>query len=112
MRVIAPEFEHTDKRRTLTQIFSGPVAQVNNYRMSKGAVLGNHYHKETFETFYIIRGAVMVSVANRRFIASHGMVFQVEPGEMHTIEAISEGARMMTFLSKPYSKEDPDTWTE
>jgi len=110
MIVQSPEYRHSDSRRSLTQLFTKPVSQVNEYEISKGSSLGNHYHKETFETFYITKGAVMVSIDDDKFVASKGTIFTVEPGEVHTIEAISDGARMMTFLSKPYSKEEPDLW--
>ena len=105
-----PEYTHKDSRRTLTQLFTTPVEQVNEYEVSRGAVLGNHYHKDTYETFYVTKGAIIAEVGNNKFIASRGMMFTVEPNENHAIESLSEGARIMTFLSKPYTKENPDTW--
>ena len=110
LKVISPEFSHKDQRRTLTQLFTTPVAQVNEYEMAKGSILGNHYHKETYETFYITKGAVIVEIDDSKFVASRGTIFTVEPNENHIIESLSDGARMMTFLSQPYTKDNPDTW--
>jgi len=110
MLVRNPEYKHSDSRRTLTQLVTTPVSQINEYEVKKGSILGDHYHKETHETFYVTRGAFMVRVDEARFIASRGTMFTVEPNETHTIEAISEDAKVMTFLSKSYTPEEPDTW--
>src|SRR3990167_7431715 len=105
-----PEFYHNDSRRILTQLVTTPISQVNEYEVKKGAILGEHYHKQTYETFYVTKGAFMVNVNENRFLASRGTIFTVEPNETHTIEAISEDAKVMTFLSKSYTTEEPDTW--
>ena len=110
MKVLSPEFSHADSRRRLTQLFTQNVAQVNEYEVSKGAILGNHYHKDTHEIFYITKGVVKANVDDAEFVASKGTVFIVEPYEVHTIEAVSDKVAMMTFLSKPYTPEDPDIW--
>ena len=112
MKVLSPEFSHADSRRRLTQLFTQNVAQVNEYEISKGAVLGNHYHKSTHETFYITKGVIRAIVGDAEFVASKGTVFIVEPYETHTIEAVSDKVTMMTFLSKPYTEKDPDIWKE
>ena len=46
MKVLSPEFSHSDSRRRLTQLFTQNISQVNEYEVTKGAVLGNHYHKK------------------------------------------------------------------
>ena len=110
MKIIYPEFRHTDERRTLTQLFTLPITQVNEYEISNGSILGNHYHKETYETFYVTEGSLKVKIDDFSFTVHKGDIFTVEPYEVHTVEAISGRAKMMTFLSKPYSKEDSDIW--
>lgn len=106
MKILQPEFSHKDERRTLTQLFTSPIAQVNEYFAKKGSVLGNHYHKETYEYFYIAKGKV---VYNDQFIFKTGGSFLVEPGELHTLICLTD-VTMLTFLTKPYSKEEPDTY--
>ena len=112
MKIITPEFNHTDSRRSLTQLFTFQTTQANLYEMSKGHQLGNHFHKETQELFYITKGVVKVTVDDTDFVASKGTIFLVNQYERHTIEAVSEKAEMMTFLTKPFTKENPDIWTE
>ena len=106
MKILQPEFSHKDERRTLTQLFTRPIAQVNEYNAKKGSILGNHYHKETYEYFYIASGKI---VYNGEVIVSAGQSFLVEPLEKHTIICLTN-VSMLTFLTKPYSKEEPDTY--
>lgn len=106
MRVLVEESTHEDERRRITQLLTASIKQVNVYEAKKGAVLGNHYHKETDEYFYIVRGTVSY---NGSRIFETGDIFVVYPQEVHTLECITD-TKLMTFLSKPYSKEEPDLW--
>lgn len=109
MKLLNPEFKHEDPRRSLQQLLTEEIAQINFYDAKKGSVLGNHYHKVTKEYFYITRGVVIAHVGKSSVIMNRGSLFLVEPGEFHSIECNSD-AQMMTFLTKAYSKEDTDTY--
>lgn len=106
MQLLNPEFKHSDARRTLTQLFTFPIKQVNEYHAKKGAILGNHYHKQTTEFFHITKGTL---VYNGDRILNKGITFVVKPGEKHCLECLTD-VSMLTFLSKPYTKEDTDTY--
>ena len=54
MNVLKPEFVSQDSRRILSQLLTADIKQVNHYEAKRGAVLGNHYHKQTNEYFFII----------------------------------------------------------
>lgn len=103
MNILEPEFKHTDARRSLTQLFTSNIAQVNLYEAKRGAILGDHFHKETTEFFYIVKGTLM---ANER-VFSRGALFVYYPEENHTIECLTD-VTLMTFLSKPFDSENPD----
>ena len=107
MQLLKPEFIDKDNRRTLKQLFTANIAQVNSYDAKKGAILGNHYHKETTEYFYITRGLVLY---NSERIFYKGDVFVVSPPELHRIEVISSDASFLTFLTKPFDQKEPDLW--
>jgi len=102
---LKPEFEHEDSRRKLTQLLTQDIKQINVYEAKHGAELGNHFHKETFEYFYIIRGTIKY---NSSAIMKKGDIFCPDLGEMHTLQVLSDKATFMTFLTKPYSKENTD----
>ncbi len=106
MNLLEPEFRHEDSRRVLTQLFTASVKQVNLYEAKKGAIQGNHYHKETIEYFLIITGSVRY---NGKRELGHGDLFMVVPQENHTLECLTD-VTMVTFLTKPYSEKDRDIW--
>lgn len=118
INLIPSEFTHSDERRTLTQLFSGDIKQVNVYEAKKNSVLGNHYHKSTTEYFYISRGTVYVechrqgtpSVGESKLLDA-GSTFKIEPGYVHTVECMTD-VTMLTFLSQPYTNDNPDTFKE
>lgn len=104
MKKLESEFTHADKRRTLTQLFTAPVAQVNSYKAHRGSVLGDHYHKETTEYFYVVRGVIRY---NKEKILTTGDIFVVEPPERHEIRCMTD-VTLMSFLTKPFTKQEPD----
>lgn len=117
LQLLPPEFEHTDSRRTLRQLVTADIKQVNTYQVTKGAILGEHYHKLTFEYFYIVKGSFLVvlrGIGSRdkksQVVGKEGL-FRVAPFTIHTIEALTNG-EFMTFLTKPYTKEHEDIYRE
>lgn len=106
MKLLMPEFEHKDVRRNLTQLFTAPIQQVNFYQARKNSVLGDHFHKETIEYFFITKGTIMY---NQESILNKGSLFVVHPEENHKIECLTD-VSLMSFLTKPYSAESPDQW--
>lgn len=107
MEFLKPEFISDDGRRILKQLFTAPIAQVNVYEAKKGAILGNHFHKDTIEYFYVIKGTILY---NEHTMFYRGDLFKVSPPEHHTIEIVSSEASFMTFLTKPYDQKEPDVW--
>lgn len=108
MRILSSEHIDKNPRRELRQLFTADIKQVNFYEAQRGAILGDHYHKTTKEYFYITKGTFMVQVADNSFMATPGTLFLVEPNEKHTLEALTNHANFMTFLSEPYDSKRPD----
>ena len=117
LQILQSEFEHADSRRKLTQLLTSDIKQVNHYKVNRGAILGNHYHKETVEYFYITKGTflmVLCSVINQNSVnrvLNKGSLVPVLPLLNHTIEALTNG-EFMTFLTKAYSENDKDTYIQ
>lgn len=108
MEFLQPEYKHEDSRRKLYQLLTDNIQQVNLYDAKKGACLGNHYHKDTTEYFYVVKGSVSY---NDSQVVSAGQYFRVSPPENHMIRCLTP-VKLMTFLTKPYTKEEPDIWTK
>ena len=107
MKFLKPEFVNSDNRRILSQLVTSDFKQVNIYEATHGSILGNHFHKETVEYFYIIKGSLEY---NDKAIVKKGDLFVVEPPEKHWLKVISDKATFMTFLTKPYKLESPDIY--
>ena len=114
LKLLQPEFEHADSRRTLRQILTANIAQVNTYQVTKGAILGNHFHKETREFFYIMKGTFLVILRkltgeSTSQVVNKGTFFVVEPNNVHLVEALTNG-EIMTMLTRAYTPESTDTY--
>ena len=110
MKFISKEFVHKDNRRTLSQLLTQDIKQVNHYDTHKGAFLGDHYHKQTYEYFLITKGSFLVDIKGKRQVVGRQDFFVVEPGEKHVLECLSLTGSFLTFLTKPYTKEETDTY--
>ena len=106
MKVLDPEFQHKDERRTLTQLFTSDIKQVNHYEANQGSILGDHFHKETVEYFFIVSGVVKY---NGEKLLSKNDLIAVYPEENHTLECLTR-VELLSFLTKPFTKENPDLW--
>lgn len=106
MNLLAAEFTHQDHRRKLSQLFTADIKQVNQYEAKRGAILGDHFHKETNEYFFIYKGTILY---NEERILNKGSIFVIYPQEHHKIECLTD-VGLITFLTKPYDKESPDLW--
>lgn len=108
LQILKPEFVHADGRRSLKQLVTEDIKQVNHYEAVKGSVLGNHFHKLTREFFYIVKGSILY---NHLKILNRNTLFMVEPDEFHSIKCLTE-VNMLTFLTKAYTPDDPDIFKE
>ena len=106
MNLLAPEYQNKDSRRTLSQLFTSDIKQVNLYEAKKGCVLGDHFHKETIEFFHVVRG---ILTYNDSQVMTRGATFVVYPEEVHKLKCESD-VTLMSFLSKPYDSKEPDIW--
>lgn len=100
-----PEFVDVDARRKLTQLFTADIKQVNFYECKPNVTLGNHYHKQTVEYFFVLDGEIE---ANGKLM-KEGDLFVYHPEQMHTIVSKTD-ARFMTFLTVPFNSQEPDLW--
>lgn len=103
--VLEPELVHEDARRRLTQLFTADIKQVNIYECKADVTLGNHYHKETVEYFYILDGEMLSN--GKKMVA--GDLFMFIPEQVHTIVTKTD-CRFMTFVTKAFNLEAPDLW--
>lgn len=111
----APTFKRVDDRGTLVEVANaGPWETVLAGTMRRGAVLGNHYHKQTRMFFFLLQGEARVDVVDvisgrrcsRRVTAGEGMY--LECGEAHAIR-FSQESNYLLLKSRRFSPADADT---
>ena len=109
MRILSSEKTHRNGQRELKQLLTADIKQINVYEATRGAILGNHSHNYK-EYFYITKGTFMVRIADNSFAANPGFIFRVDPNEKHTLEALTNKASFMTFLTEAYDPKQPDAY--
>lgn len=91
--------------------------EINFIETRKGVVRGGHYHKYTKELFYILDGEIDVFVKNlvsreeKNFVAEAGMVFIMDPYELHTFRTLTD-AKWLNMLSHKMDDQNPDIYKE
>src|SRR5687767_14650779 len=90
--IIAPSFTRTDERGVFTEILNdGRWESLLAGQMKAGAVMGNHYHKETLVFFFLTSGSANIKTLHIdtrvrdefRLEAQQGVI--LNPNESHAI---------------------------
>ncbi len=93
LRVVTAGFERKDARGVFREVLNGFEARTFiTGRMSKDAVLGNHYHRKTRVFFYLTRGAALVAIERERVPLPRLDVESCDPGG--SSRQVEENARL------------------
>ena len=113
---LAPVFEREDRRGSFVEAINrGTWASLSHGTMRPGAIIGQHYHKETELFFYLTDGSAEivledVRTGERRRVALAGRQGLIlRPFESHRIRFLEE-SRFILLKSRAYAKDDPDTF--
>jgi len=71
-----------------------------------GEKLGQHYHVQVEETFYVVQGRATFTVNGEAIAASEGDVFRLEPTDRHDIVNESDQPCKLVFIKCPYLPKD------
>jgi quercetin dioxygenase-like cupin family protein len=114
--VLKASFTRTDARGTLTEVLNdGHWESLLTGSMSPGAVMGNHYHRETQVFFYLVSGAanirtIDVETGVRDAVAlGTGEGVLLHTGESHAI-VFAEPSDFIMLKSRRYDPANPDTF--
>ncbi len=100
---------HGSEIRPLADRTTSPIERCSlaEEELPPGSAVAPHYHLETEEIYYILRGAgEMIIDAERRAVAAGDAVF-IPRGAIHSL--INTGAEMMTILlvcGPAYTRDD------
>ena len=106
MKVMKKKSVFSDDRGDIVDILEKEVTEHATLITSvKGAVRGNHYHKETFQFIYVLRGRINVLTKELEsevvsVIIEAGDLAEHPPMEVHTMIAL-EDSEFMVFTRGP-----------
>jgi len=105
--VKAPLELHEDDRGKIVDIFyKENINHVNTIISKKGALRGNHYHKQTVQHILMISGSMkywykaLNSDEPAKFVVlKKGDLVTTPPNEIHTLKILEEDTTFMAFSS-------------
>lgn len=115
MEIKRPEYIFKDDRGELAQIATGgPWRQLNILKRRAGSLGGGHYHKNTQEFFYVLKGKIEVSIFDttsgnhlKATTFSKGDCFTIMPYEQHYMNFLTETV-LVVLYTNPFNQEEPD----
>lgn len=111
MKIGRIECTHRDGRGEITDILlKEQIEYVTLITSGRGAVRGNHYHKETVQWVYILEGKMKLLTqfpggAVQGAILEKGCLAMTEPMESHAMIALEDSA-FLVFTRGPRGGED------
>ena len=99
LKILKTDFHFADERGTIEQLIHDGYRQINVITSRKGVVRGNHYHKLNEEAFYIISGALKLTVGTRVYTFCQGDFFGIEPYDMHSFEFLEDTVLVSMYSS-------------
>ena len=113
-RIIKPSYKREDKRGILLEIVKDKLFVDALYgEMSKGSIIGNHYHKKTLAFLHLIEGKAHIFSNNLKngkksdFILNKGEGVLFGLYESHAAEFL-ENSKFLLFKDKTFDKKNPD----
>lgn len=86
LKIIKPDFEFDDERGSIIQLIHDGYKQINVITSKKSVFRGGHYHRRNKEAFYIISGALIITVNGEKYRFVSGDFFGIEENDMHSFE--------------------------
>ena len=115
--ITTPVYERVDDRGTFVEALnSGQWGSLAYGSMQSGHVMGQHYHRKTQIFFFLTRGQAEITLEDintkrQQKVTLHekeGILLQTN--QAHLIE-FATASDFLLMKSKPYSDENPDTYT-
>lgn len=88
----------TDERGTITDLFQSEGFSITHITFKKGAVRGNHYHKNTHQYDRIITGKFVIASNEGSLILEAGNEVNFPPNTSHAYLALTDGEIISTCV--------------
>ena len=81
---------YKDKRGTINDLAVGNDWSVTYITFKKGAVRGNHYHKETIQHDIVLKGSLLCKKGHETGFPKKGDLIHIEANIPHAYEALED----------------------
>lgn len=97
---------HEDNRRKLIEVISDEaIRSVKIIEAKYDCIVGDHYHKNKDENFYLISGGGTVTIGDFMSPMTVGRLYAVPRGTYHKFE-LRENSMMLGTASEPFDEND------
>jgi dTDP-4-dehydrorhamnose 3,5-epimerase-like enzyme len=114
--ILKPLFEREDHRGVFRELLNQDRWEsLVCGAMNPGAVMGNHYHKQTTVFFYLTKGSAHIKIVNVETLSAEEFQLEQNEGvilntlESHGIEFL-EPSEFIMLKSLKYDSSNPDTY--
>lgn len=98
--------KHEDDRRKLVEWISDfPIRSCKVLEMKQDGVLGNHYHNNKVDTFYLLKGNGTYQIGEEHGHLVEGGCYRAEKGVPHSF-FLTAGSILLEASTTPYDKKD------
>ena len=105
--VSAPLELHEDGRGSIVDIFyNTELNHINSIKSVKGALRGDHYHKETTQHMLMVKGSmeywykpVDSEESPKYVVVKKGDLVTTPPNEIHSLKILEDNTEFITFSS-------------
>ena len=98
--------KHEDDRRTLIEwIDDFPIRNSKILILKRDCVLGNHYHNEKIDTFYLLKGSGYYKIGEEYGMIEEGDCLRADIKQPHTFR-LKKGSILLEASTTPFNKED------
>ncbi len=84
----------TDKRGTIKDLLVTDEYSLTHITFKKDAVRGNHYHNQTLQIDFILKGKLLVSLNGKEQEVSKGSQITIPQGMKHAYKGLEESAML------------------
>jgi quercetin dioxygenase-like cupin family protein len=90
--------------KSLLTSADNPLASVNAVQVPPGGVIGRHHHGQQFETVWVIKGEVILTIGDIDVSLHDGQIIAIPIALEHALRNESqESVELLTFFTPPLS---------
>lgn len=94
------------KKKILLDKIPGRIQSIQIGKFKPGTFFPPHYHKKTYEIFYILSGNAIINIGNKKYKCKPGKILICKPKQIHSIINKSKSEFSLLTFKINSSKKD------